>query len=248
MEITVDSTLAPHAGPCPEGGARKTVYRVAGWCKPAWSVAGDFYDYIELPDSKVAVFVGDVSGKGLAAAAVKTDVCTRIRSLALRGTQPAEMLTGLNEQLSGRNQERFVTLLYMMLDRRTHEVETACAGHFPPLVRRCDGTVESLHVESDLPIGVLPETRYSPTRAWLGPDDILCLYTDGIVEAMDSEQNQFGRPRLEEALRQSRPQPAAALSSIQRSVDRHVGAAPQHDDATILCVGSEKDAWCESAA
>lgn len=248
MEITVDNTLSPHPGPCPEGGARKTVYRVAGWCKPAWSVAGDFYDFIELPDSKVAIFVGDVSGKGIAAAAVKTDICTRIHALTLRGYQPTDLLKQLNQEIFGRSQERFVTILYMMLDRRTQEVETACAGHFPPLIRRIDGTVEDLNVESSLPVGVLPATDYAPTRAWLGPDDILCLYTDGVVEAMDGERNQFGKQGLIQALRHSRAHPTDALKSIQHRLDHHVGAAPQHDDATLLCVGSEKDAWCDSAA
>jgi sigma-B regulation protein RsbU (phosphoserine phosphatase) len=221
---------------------------VAGWCKPARSVAGDFYDFIELPDDRVAVFIGDVSGKGPAAAEVKRDICTRLRALTFRGIQPAELVTRLNEDIYGRSRERFVTLLYMILDRRTHEVEAVCAGHFPALIRRSDGSVVDLPVDGSLPVGVLPETRYRPIGTGLAPEDVLCLYTDGIVEAMDEEQNQFGRHNLAAALRESAARPATLLRSVRQRLERHVGRAPQHDDATLLCVGSDRDAWCEPAA
>lgn len=247
MEITVDHMLTPHAGPCPDGGSRKSVYRVAGWCKPAWSVAGDFYDFIELPENKTAVFLGDVSGKGLSAAAVKTDVCTTIRSLTLRGASPQDVLHELNAELYARNASRFVTLIYILLDRRSHEMLLACAGHFPPLARNSCGDVYAVEIDSSLPIGVLGDTGYVTTTATLEPDQILCLYTDGVVEAMDEQRDQFGRDGLRDALAQSAPHPSAALKSIQHRIDEHVGAAPQNDDITLVCVGSARDAWCRSA-
>ncbi|MBS3763581.1 MAG: serine/threonine-protein phosphatase, partial [Planctomycetes bacterium] len=214
-------------------------YSFAHRYTPAHQVGGDFYDYVPLPENQLGVAIGDVSGKGVPAALLMAKLTGNIRYLAASGLTPGELVKEVNKAMRQSGTDLFVTFLYIVIDSDSHKLTIANAAHCPPYIKSENGSVERIECEPGLPAGVLEGTEYEQTELEITAGDRICLYTDGIIEAMDDGKNPFGDERLAEALRQSGPRIAEIAENIEDSVVSFVGNAEQHDDMTLVCFGQD---------
>jgi serine phosphatase RsbU (regulator of sigma subunit)/anti-sigma regulatory factor (Ser/Thr protein kinase) len=170
-------------------------WHVAAYYRPARAVGGDFYDFIDLPDGKVGIVVGDVTDKGVPAALVMATTHTVLRGEALRLVAPGEVLKRANELLLDEMPPNmFVTCLYAVLDPAAGMLRFANAGHNLPNLRSQDGVTELR--AAGMPLGLLPDMDYEEHEATLGPGDSLLLHSDGLAEAHSPDGEMFGFPRL----------------------------------------------------
>jgi serine phosphatase RsbU (regulator of sigma subunit)/anti-sigma regulatory factor (Ser/Thr protein kinase) len=170
-------------------------WQVAAYYGPARAVGGDFYDFIELPDGRIGIVVGDVTDKGVPAALVMARTHSILRADAPRLVSPAKVLEHANELLVAEMPEKmFVTCLYLVLDPQTGRVVFANAGHNLPYVRTADGVIEFR--ATGMPLGLLPGMDYEEREATIEPGGNVLLYSDGIVEAHDPAGKMYGFPRL----------------------------------------------------
>ncbi len=170
-------------------------WQVAAYYGPARAVGGDFYDFIELPDGRIGIVVGDVTDKGVPAALVMARTHSILRGDAPRLASPSKVLEHANDLLVAEMPEKmFVTCLYLVLDPRTGHVVFANAGHNLPYVRTAAGVVEFR--ATGMPLGLLPGMEYEEREAVIEPGGNVLLYSDGIVEAHDPAGEMYGFPRL----------------------------------------------------
>jgi len=216
-------------------------YEFSAWYGSAQEVGGDFYDFIELPDGRVAVVIGDVSGKGVPAALLMARLTSELRFLALSEPEPPSILSRLNERMvSGRTEDRFVTLLYVVLDTKERSIEVANAGHPYPLVRkREEGRLERLCEPINPPLGVMPSVEFKSLRYNLAEGDTVAVFTDGVTEAMNVRKERFGMQRLERAIANGAPGARAIMERILKQVSEFVGLASPSDDLTLVCFGTK---------
>lgn len=216
--------------------------------RPAREVGGDLYDFFALPGDRIFVLVGDVAGKGLAAAMFMAVSKALAKSSTLRENMDLEnLMTVVNTEISRDNpEELFVTLIALIIDLRTGTLEYCNAGHEPPLLARRDGTTQVLNDGGGPPMCVMADFPYETARAACGPGDLIVLTSDGITEAMDRDGALYGRERLQ-VLLQEPSLFASDLDAIGRQMLTDVktfeaGAEPA-DDQTLLLVR-----WRGSAA
>ena len=232
----IQQRLLPRAIPAVSG------LEIAAHYDPCQEVGGDYYDFIPQPDGRLALVCADVSGKGVAAAMVMVMFRSVLRLVARGGRSPHEVMRVTNRLVSkDMLRGMFVSAVYLVVNPRTHKVSVVNAGHMPPLLWPvAEASPAEMHVRG-LAVGLVTGERFAlataPAEAALGPGDLLCLYTDGIVEAADPNGEQFGTQRLIEAVR------AAGRVSAQRIARNVVGAmnafcagAPQHDDTTLIVI------------
>ena len=175
-------------------------WQVAAFYGPARAVGGDFYDFVEMPDGRIGIAVGDVTDKGVPAALVMARTHSILRAEASRSSSPGEILSRANDLLVPEMPARmFVTCLFAVLDPATGHIVLANAGHNLPFVRTGD-TVTEIRA-TGMPLGLMPGIRYEETEDDLGPDSNILLYSDGLIEAHDGGREMFGFDRLREALR-----------------------------------------------
>lgn len=206
--------------------------------KPAREAGGDLYDGFFLPDGRFLCVVGDVSGKGVSAALFMAVTATGLRALAPSVTDPGELMTRLNRLLCERNDTlQFVTAFAALFDPRTGEFLWTNCGHPSPLVLRTDGRVEPLSGPRATPLAVFETNIYATQRGQLAPGDTLCVFSDGVTEAMNLPQDLYGDDRLA-ALLTDRPVSTASalLDVIVDDVLAYQGAAPQADDITVVAL------------
>lgn len=202
----------------------KEVPSVTGWSmaahwQPARAVSGDFYDFITFPDGKLAIIVGDVTDKGVPAALVMATTRSILRSAAENLEAPGQVLEQANNRLCPDiPQNMFVTCLYALLDPASGLIRYANAGHNVPYQRCKDGVIEMR--ARGMPLGLMPEMSYEEKEAHIEPGENIVLYSDGLVEAHNTQGEMFGFPRLRELL-----------------------AMPQCGDALIHCLLNELDAF-----
>lgn len=222
----------------PRGGLHVLGYEVSGWNRPANQTGGDYFDWQNLKDGRIAVSIADVTGHGVGPALIMA-VC---RAYA-RATIPDEPslslgLGRLNSLLSDDIDDgRFVTSAYAILNPQSGAVELLSAGHGPIVLRRADGSVESFGGDGP-PLGVVAGFDFDQPRALsLAPGDSLLLVTDGFVEATNSAGVMFGEARLRSFLTLNSHLPADdLLARLDQAVREHVGAAPQTDDMTAVMI------------
>ena len=204
---------------------------------PARDVGGDFFDLVSLADGRVAIGVGDVCGKGVPAALFMGITKTLIR-INLRETPdlPGAILKA-NAYLANNNAaELFATLLYAAFDPRSGEVEYASCGHLPALLRRTNGAVEILQ-DGGLPVGMFDDPKISVSRAEMRRGDLFFLYTDGVTEASDVNEIEFGEKRLLDILSQEHDATAAQwVARVEYAVRDFAHGKPQFDDITCLAL------------
>ncbi len=212
-------------------------YAFAGTSVAAQQVGGDYYDVLTLDDGRVALCVGDASGKGLPASLLMANVQAALRSLAPWSATSSECLTRINRVVCDRNRKgSFVTLFYALLDPTSHTLNYANAGHNRPLVCRADGGIEHLKRAGPM-LGFLASIAFPDGETHLGPGDVLLLYSDGLNEAWNAGHTQFGEERIAETLRETRSLPARTIADrLIAAVAAHVGDAPPADDMTLLVV------------
>jgi len=205
----------------------------------ASQLGGDYYDYVELPEGRLAVVVADVSGKGVAASLLMAKLSAETRFCLAIEPEPREAISRLNRIFCGSGwEDRFVTLVLAVLDPALHEVTIVNAGHLPPLLRRGPDVVEPVaEAETRLPLGVEAGIVYEQATMPLSPGECLTLYTDGITEAMNRAGELYGRARLLDRLRGEADKVAGIGQGILDDVKQFVGARPQSDDMCLACFG-----------
>jgi sigma-B regulation protein RsbU (phosphoserine phosphatase) len=204
---------------------------------PAHAVGGDFYDHFWLDEHRLGVVIGDVSGKSVPAALLMAVTRALLRASALRGGEPGACLGEVNRLLvRDTAAERFVTLFYAVLNGARGELCYANAGHNPPFLLRAGGAVEELG-GAELIVGVMPEACYQTRSVRLQAGDRLFLYTDGIPEALNPQQEQFSESRLQGLLSEADGDtPQTLVGRVVESVRGFTAGAPQSDDITALAV------------
>jgi phosphoserine phosphatase RsbU/P len=210
-------------------------FSVTGVNFPCLSVGGDYFDVFPLSDGRTAFVIADVSGKGLGAAIVTTMLQGALSGMTL-GTDPARLFNHVNRFLCDHTEVgRYATVFFGILDSQGH-LEFINAGHPSPfLLRR--GTAEEAFTEGSYPVGLVPEAQYTAACLKLEPGDTLVLFTDGVTEAMDPDDQMFGMPRLKQLLM---GQPECPLEQLQKcvleAVEDFTRGARQADDLTLLIV------------
>jgi len=216
---------------------------VFGFTVPARQVGGDCYDVIDLEDGRLAITIGDVSGKGIPAAILMANVQAAVRALSESSVAATALMDRVNRIVcSSTDDGVFITFFYCVLDAATGDITYVNAGHNPPLILRADGTREPLTV-GGLVVGVLPGAKYEEGRAALRPGDGLVLFTDGITEATNPRDEMFGDARLEEIVTRHRALSAREIEEqVYTSVKDFAGGAAQADDLTMVVVKLAGDA------
>lgn len=169
---------------------------VAGTWQPASDVGGDYYDVLKFSDSKIGVCIGDVVGKGMSAALLMANLQASFRAFAAEDVTPAALLGKLNEVVCNNiASDKFVTFWYCTIDTNENRLTYASAGHWPPILFHKSGEGVALR-EGGTPMGIFPGWKYEDGGFPLASGDRLVLYTDGLTEAMNSDQQEFGEGRL----------------------------------------------------
>ena len=209
-----------------------------GFCRPARSIGGDYYDLIPFSDGQFGLTLGDVAGKGIPAAVMMASIQTLLRSLLKRGVNDlAAVLTELNDTFfESSNPERYSTLLCGVISSDRKLFSYANAGHIPPLLIHADGRLERL-LEADCPVALLPSMSYHQATAALEPGDTLVIVSDGIVEAFNLEGDLWDEAEIDRVLLANREAPLQQLPELLcAAVDSFAAGAEQHDDMTVVAV------------
>ena len=203
---------------------------------PAKEVGGDFYDFFLVDENHLCMVMADVSGKGVPAALFMVIAKTLIKNRALQGESPSEILQDVNNQLcDGNEAELFVTVWLGILDLRTGIGLAANAGHEHPVLRRAGGLYELVEYRHSPAVAVMEGMKFRQHEFRMNPGDRLFVYTDGVPEATNAQNELFGTERMLEALnRDPEADPEHVLQAVRKSVDDFVGDAPQFDDLTML--------------
>ena len=212
---------------------------------PAKEVGGDFYDFFLVDDDHLCLVMADVSGKGVPAALFMMASKIILANNAMIGKSPAQILTDTNAAICSHNREEmFVTVWLGILEISTGKRVAANAGHEYPVIKHGDGSFEVLRDKHGFVIGGMAGMKYKEYELTLEPGSKLFLYTDGVPEATDAENNMFGADRMLEALNEEKEGTTVdILKHVRASVDGFVNGAEQFDDLTMLCMeyrGPEK--------
>jgi len=226
----------------PAAAPRIPEYEFFDFYEPANQLGGDYYDYIELPGGRLAVLVADVSGKGISASLLMAKLSAETRYCLASEPDPAQAVARLNRDFCQDVwEDRFITMLLAVLDPRRHEVTLVNAGHLPPLRRRAAGEVLPLaEKESNLPLGVEAVVDYTAISTLLEPGEALLLYTDGITEAMNAQDELYGFQQLLKLLNGNTDAVPALGRRVLEDVKRFVGVRPQSDDMCLVCFGRSR--------
>ena len=215
---------------------RESDYQMFGSMKSARNVGGDFFDVVRLPDRRVGLAIADVSDKGVPAALFMMSTRTLLKGAAIGAINPGDVMETVNQLLCEDNEAAmFVTLLYAVFDPETGRLTYANGGHNPPLIVHADNTSTLLPPTEGLALGLLPDYEYQQKTVTVEPGESLILYTDGVTEAMNADEEEFGVERLQQIFKGSYPREAYAITqSIFDAVDEFAGDTPQSDDVTCL--------------
>jgi serine phosphatase RsbU (regulator of sigma subunit) len=212
--------------------------------EPANEVGGDYYGFIPMREGRMAFAVGDVAGKGVAAALLMSKLSSDTRFALLTEPDLSKATARLNELLYEFTSpmDRFVTFGGAILDPVTHNVRLVNAGHMPPLVyRKGSGTlVEVAKDTAGPPLGIMDGMAFETCEVSLSPGDSLLLYSDGVPDSMSVRETPFTQKGIEQAVRDAGTASARAIGErITRAVQQHAAGRPAgpHDDVTLVCVG-----------
>lgn len=232
------------SGLLPEKELQAGPFLIAGAHRAALVVGGDYYDYLRLPDGRIALAIADVSGKGLAGCMIMSMLSALWRSHAPRYDSPRELLLALDAQLAQTLKSgQFVTMFYGLLDVRASRLRFASAAHSPLMHRKADGDIE-WRKSTGIPLGAVSTAMLARSlvdeELELAPGDLLLQYTDGINEAFDPAGNQFGLTGIESCARTAgRQGPRALLEGLRRSVSTWSAGGLPSDDETLLVLAHQ---------
>ncbi len=205
---------------------------------PAREVGGDFYDFFPLGDELIGLVIADVSGKGIPAALFTLMTRTLLKGTARDSPSPADCLSRVNDLLAEDNETCiFITLFYGVFDLRDGVFRYSNGGHNPPRLVRSDSQVEELPATQNLVLGIAPGHEYRNGEVRLAPGDALFLYTDGITEAQNSNDEEFGEERLDAKLASlGQVSTHEIVTTVVDAVRAFAGDAPQSDDITCVAM------------
>jgi sigma-B regulation protein RsbU (phosphoserine phosphatase) len=229
LAAKIQKELLPATSPSIHG------YEIFGTNAPAQTVGGDYFDFVRLDDQHLVMCIADVSGKGLPASLLMANLQASLRGQAKLTLSPAECLSRVNRLLfDSTAAEKYATVFYGILDLHSHRFRYSNGGHETPFLITAAGGCTAL-VSGGIPLGMLESFPFEEGEILLAPGDLLVMYSDGITEAMNASQVQFGRERLVEFLREQHDRPVKELSTaIVESVRRHEQGSVQSDDITLV--------------
>lgn len=233
MEIAreVQQRLFPQSYPPVSGIA------YCGHCRPALGVGGDYYDFVSTASGKFGIAIGDVSGKGIAAALLMATLQASLRGQTMAGISDlGELMSHVNRLVfEASTSNRYATFFYGEYDTETRMLQFVNAGHNAPVVLR---GAEVFRLEDGGPvIGLLEQTSYTQACFQLKTGDLLVGYTDGISEAMTEDDREWGEDQMIESIQRYREmEPALLIQSVIGEADAFTASAPQYDDMTLICV------------
>jgi sigma-B regulation protein RsbU (phosphoserine phosphatase) len=204
-------------------------------CRQVRELGGDCYEFVPLPGNRLALSIGDASGKGLAAALMISNVQSSLRTAALfTGNDRAAALGAVNRQVYGSSlADRYATLFYGVFEGPTRTLYYVNAGHNPPMVIRQDGSIIWLET-GGAPVGMFPDWNYEEGAIQLDPGDVVLAYTDGVIEAVNPAGEEWGIEGLRKAAVESGAQSADDMvEQILKSMDEF-SHERQIDDATVV--------------
>jgi serine phosphatase RsbU (regulator of sigma subunit) len=216
--------------------------------EPARQLGGDYYGYLPLDDPELAaerpsrrwaVGIGDVMGKGLPAALHAAKLSAEVRLFLSLEPDPTQVVSRLNRYLQiGGTPDVFITFLLVILDLDTSRIVAVNAGHPPPLIRRGETGFEELaDTDGGLPLAVSLDSNYPASDSTLGEQDVLILYTDGVTDAMNIQDERFGLEGLIESARSATGSASSIGEAIRRDLRRHTAGRELFDDITLICLG-----------
>jgi serine phosphatase RsbU (regulator of sigma subunit) len=208
---------------------------LAGFNAACRTVGGDYYDFFPFPDGRIAMALGDVSGKGMPASLMMMALHARVQVLAEDPGNLAAFMTRLNKATCAQcPSNRFITFFFCVLDTGTGELTFANAGHNPPILVRASGEAQMLEGGGPV-LGILPAASYGEQRVHLDPGDMLVLYSDGVTEANNAAYDEYGEGRFIEVLKRYREAPATAIvDAVTCDLAEFAAGAPQADDITLV--------------
>ncbi|MFN0120204.1 MAG: SpoIIE family protein phosphatase [Blastocatellia bacterium] len=215
-------------------------YQLVGVSFPCYEVGGDYYDYFRKRDGRYLIALGDVSGKGTGAALLMSSLHASVRAQATTRLSGCEVVGEINQYIYDNTpQNRYVTFFYSELDARTHQLSYINAGHNAPLLVRAGGEVTRLDV-GGFPVGIVPQCEYREGWAQMEPGDVLVIYSDGVTESVNEEEEEFTEARLIEVARQNHHRTAAGIRDrVDEAITRFVGKARSVDDLTLVILKRE---------
>lgn len=230
LTAEIQAHLLPRATPVIPG------YEVAGRSAAAQEMGGDYFDYNALQDGAWSIALGDVSGKGLPASLLMANVQGMIRLLSSLGLAPSDVMSRANRLLCHSTPpERFVTFFYSTLDPSSHVLTFCNAGHSPGLHFHRGGVGRL--VTRGAVLGMIESLEYQQAAVTLEPGDVVVIYSDGVTDAVDGADGEFGEERLCEVVNEHRHRSAAEiLDALFDAVDRHQRGQPQYDDTTAVVI------------
>ena len=231
LAARIQTDLLPSSAPLIEG------YDVAGTSVPAQVVGGDYFDFIPTDDNRMAVCLGDVSGKGLPASLLMANVQATLRGQTLLNVSPKVCIQRANKLLYlSTSPEKFVTLFYAILDPKLHRLSFSNAGHDNPFLLAADGRVQRLRT-GGVVLSILEDFPYEEETVSLDPGDTLVVYSDGITEATNPSEVQFGEERLAKVIQDHQQESASGLvECIIKEANAFAAGKAQADDMTLLVV------------
>lgn len=215
-----------------------------GACRPALGVGGDYYDFLALPEGHLGIALGDVSGKGIGAALLMASLQASLRSEAARAPEDiAAVVANVNRLVyQASTSNRYATFFYAQYDPSRRQLTYVNAGHNPPMLFRKNGDAgQVLRLEAGgTVVGLLESYPYEQEKLAILPGDLLILFTDGISEAMNSADEEWGEERFEEAVKAcSHLSAHEILDQLVRDADAFAAGAKQHDDMTLVVIKVE---------
>jgi len=229
MATLVQESFLPEATPVTSG------FKFVAKTVPAKFVGGDFYDFIELEQDKLGMVLGDVSGKGVSAALYMARLMSDFRYVAMLDPQPGEVIRQVNKIVTRRSRNgMFATAVFMLLDVKSKKLKVCNAGHHSMLIRRGDSEILETGKAGGIPLGIFESSTYSEEEIQLFPGDVVFLYSDGVVEPVNDEMEQFGMDRLRSMIVESNGMPKEILKQVENAIQTFTRDAPQFDDMTFL--------------
>jgi serine phosphatase RsbU (regulator of sigma subunit) len=210
-------------------------YEFQGISFPCYEIGGDYYDFIRKDDGRLVITLGDVSGKGTAAALLMSSLHAAVHAQCSATNSIVDTICAVNRYLAENiPSNRFVTLFYAELDPITGVLSFINAGHNPPLIMHAGGTVENLS-SGGLPLGIRPDATYREGRTQLQNGDVLVIYSDGVSEAPNAEGEEFGTARLQEVVARNMDASAAGIRDrIEAALTKFAQGTPASDDITLV--------------
>jgi serine phosphatase RsbU (regulator of sigma subunit) len=212
-------------------------YEMQGISFPCYEIGGDYYDFIKREDGRLIITLGDVSGKGTAAALLMSSLHAAVHAQAASHTSLVDTISAVNNYLAENTPtNRFITLFYAELDPQTGGLAFINAGHNPPLIVHAAGTTENL-ASGGLPLGIRPNADYREGRTNLQPSDVLVIYSDGVSEAVSPQGEEFGTQRLYDVVSRNLDASAAGIRDrIEAALTKWAQGTPAADDITLVIV------------